>query len=87
MKTKKIPIRKCVGCKESAEKNELIRIVKDKTDNIFIDESLKANGRGVYIHKDSSCLEKAFTNKELERSLKCKINKEIYDELNKVIKE
>lgn len=87
MKVKKIPMRKCVGCKESAEKNELIRIVKDKTDNIFIDSSGKANGRGVYIHKDSSCLEKAFKNKELERSLKCKINKDIYDELNKVIEE
>lgn len=85
MKSKKIPMRKCVGCKENAEKNELIRIVKDKDDNIFVDESGKANGRGVYIHKDSNCLESAFTNKELERSLRCKIDKDIYDELNKVI--
>lgn len=85
MKAKKIPMRKCVGCKENAEKKELIRIVKDKDDNIFVDESGKANGRGVYIHKDSNCLESAFTKKELERSLRCKIDKDIYDELNKVI--
>lgn len=87
MKVKKTPMRKCVGCKENAEKNDLIRIVKDKAENIFIDKSGKANGRGVYIHNDNNCLEKAFKNKELERSLKCKINKDIYDELNKVIEE
>lgn len=85
MKAKKVVMRKCVGCQENVEKNQLIRIVKDKDDNIFVDLTAKANGRGVYIHKDKQCLEKAYKNKELERSLRCKIDKDIYDELNEII--
>lgn len=85
MKVKKVPMRKCVGCQENVEKNSLIRIVKDKENNIFIDENGKANGRGVYIHKDKNCLEKAYKNKELERSLKCRIDKDIYDGLSEII--
>lgn len=85
MKVKKIPMRKCVGCGENIEKNSLIRIVKDKENNIFVDKTGKANGRGVYLHKSEECFNRAFKNKELERSLKSKISKEIYDELIKIL--
>ena len=36
MKVKKVPIRKCVGCGENKPKRELIRIVKNKDNEIFI---------------------------------------------------
>lgn len=81
MTKKKIPTRKCVGCGNNIEKNNLIRIVKNKENEIFIDKTSKANGRGVYICNSPDCLEKAKNNKELERSLKSKVEKEIYDEL------
>lgn len=81
MKVKKIPMRKCVGCGEQKSKKELIRIVKNNEDEIFVDDTSKANGRGVYICNNIDCFEKAHANKQLERSLKCRINEDLYDEL------
>ena len=43
---KKIPMRKCVGCGEMKEKKELIRIIKNADDEILLDATGKANGRG-----------------------------------------
>ena len=42
---KKIPMRSCVVGRESYPKGELIRIVKNKDDEVFIDLSGKANVR------------------------------------------
>lgn len=85
MKVKRIPTRKCVGCGINIAKKDLIRIVRNKNDEIFVDITGKANGRGVYICNSVECLEKAFKNNELSKSLKSKIDEDIYDELNKII--
>lgn len=68
-KTKKVPLRKCVGCSESKPKNELIRIVKNKEQEVFIDETGKANGRGAYVCKDIKCLDKAIKTKAIYKAL------------------
>lgn len=67
------------------KKKELIRIVKDKEGNISIDEIGKSNGRGAYICKNIECLEKAIKSKKLERSLKTKIDLQIYESLRGVM--
>lgn len=85
MYLKVIPERTCIGCNEKKQKKELIRIVKDKEGNISIDEIGKSNGRGAYICKNIRCLEKAIKSKKLERSLKTKIDLQIYESLRGVI--
>ena len=60
---------------------ELIRIVKNKEGEIFIDKTGKANGRGAYICDDVQCLEKAIKTKRLSREFECEIPKEVYDDL------
>ena len=40
------PIRKCIGCNESKPKKELIRIVKTPGEDIVLDATGRANGRG-----------------------------------------
>lgn len=87
MKVKKIPLRRCVGCNESKPKKELIRVVKNKEGEIFIDLTGKANGRGAYLCKDAECLKKAFKSKRLERALETKIPDEIYERLEKEIED
>lgn len=87
MKVKKIPIRKCVGCGENKPKRELIRIVKNKENEIFIDLKGKANGRGVYICNSIECLDMAIKNKSIERSFEQKIDQEILDELRNTLVE
>jgi len=85
MKVKKIPQRMCTGCMEMKPKKELIRVVKNKENEIFIDLHGKKPGRGAYICRDIDCLEKAVKTKRLERNLETKISEEIYDKLKEEI--
>ena len=79
MKTKKIPMRMCIGCGEMKPKKELIRIVKSKEGEISLDLTGKKSGRGAYICNDLKCLQKARKSRKLERSFSCMISNEIYD--------
>ena len=56
MKTKKIPMRMCLGCGEMKPKKELIRVVKSKEGEISLDLTGKKSGRGAYICHDAECL-------------------------------
>ena len=82
---KKEPQRTCLGCKESKDKKELIRIVKQNDGKIFIDKTGKANGRGAYICNNIECFEKAIKSKRLENNFETKIDNEIYESLRGVI--
>ena len=82
---KSIPQRTCIGCNVKNDKMNFIRIVKDNQNNISIDRTGKANGRGAYLCDNIECLEKAIKTKRLERSFETQISNEIYDELRKTI--
>ena len=82
---KKIPQRTCMGCNEKKDKNQLIRIVKNKENEINIDRTGKMEGRGAYICDDIKCLEKVIKSKRLERVLDINISDEIYKSLRGVI--
>lgn len=84
---KKLPLRKCTGCHEMKDKRQMIRVVKTKEGDLFIDKTGKANGRGAYICPSKACFEKAFSNKGLERSFKNKIPQETYDALKEAMNE
>lgn len=86
LKNRKIPLRTCVVTRERLEKKNLIRIVKNKDGEVFVDESLKANGRGAYIKKDINVLEKAKKTKILEKNLETEIDEKIYNLLEDIIK-
>ena len=68
----------CCVCRESKEKKELLRIVKNKDGEIFIDPTGKAKGRGAYICKNGTCAKEAEKRKALERSFKVSIDKELF---------
>lgn len=78
---KNIPNRTCIGCNEIKPKKELIRIVKNKEGNIFVDKTGKANGRGAYLCDNIECLEKAIKTKRLERTFETQIEDKIYEDL------
>ena len=83
---KKVPQRSCVVCRAQKNKNELLRIVKNKQNEIKIDSLGKEPGRGAYICYSEQCLEKAIKGKKLEKALEIKIEEEIYNEMEKTIK-
>ena len=81
MKSKHIPIRTCAGCGGKFEKSTLIRIVKNKSGELHVDKTGKADGRGAYICDSAACLEKLIKNKRLSREFEMQIPAEIYDSL------
>lgn len=83
MKTKKEPIRKCVGCNEHSPKRELLRVVKSKDGVVSVDFIGKSNGRGAYICRKLECLKKAQKRNSLSRALETNIDADIYEKLEK----
>ena len=82
---KSIPQRTCMGCNSKKDKKDLIRIVKNKNNEISIDKTGKQDGRGAYICNNEQCLEKAIKTKRIERTLGIKISEEVYSNLKKII--
>lgn len=83
---KKIPMRSCIVTMEKLEKKDLIRVVKNKDNEVFIDLSGKANGRGAYLKKDIEVINKCKKNKILDRKLGIDIPDNIYEELIDMVK-
>ena len=87
MKTKKIPMRMCLGCGEMKPKRELIRVVKSKEGDISLDLTGKKSGRGAYICKSVECFEKARKARKFERSFSCMISTDIYNSMEGELRE
>lgn len=68
-------------------KRELIRIVKNKENEISVDFTGKKPGRGAYICKSIVCLEKAKKGKRLERAFESRISDEVYEALRSQLEE
>ena len=84
---KKIPMRMCVVTRERFPKQELIRVVVNKDGIVTVDETGKQNGKGAYIKRDKDVLNKAISNKILDRTLGVTISDDIYNELENIIGE
>ncbi len=85
MKKKKIPLRKCLGCGEQFPKKELVRVVKTKDGQVFLDDSNRANGRGAYVCRSAECLKTALKRKAIQRSLETALSETVQAELEKAI--
>ena len=81
MRTRKIPLRKCVACQQMMPKKELIRVVRTPDEAILIDLTGKKPGRGAYLCGKLSCFKLAKKSKALDRALKQTVATEIYDQL------
>ena len=86
-KKRKTPQRKCIVTNELKPKKEMIRIVRNKEGEVFIDPTGKQNGRGAYISIDKEVFEEAEKNNVLEKVFKVKIDPSLYAELKEIIGE
>ena len=84
---KKEPLRKCLATNERLAKRDLIRVVKNNENKVFIDLTGKANGRGAYIKKSLEAIEIARKKKCFNRALECEIEDSIYEELIRIVNE
>ena len=81
--TKKIPMRRCLGCMQSFPKKELIRVVRTPDGAVLIDLTGKKSGRGAYLCKDKACLKKAVKAKRIQSNLEVQISEELIESLSK----
>ena len=82
---KRLPQRTCIGCNTKKDKKDLIRIVKNKNEEIKVDLTGKMEGRGTYICKQEECLNKAIKNKRMSRTFEMEISDTIYENLRNFI--
>ena len=87
MKTRKVPLRMCLGCREMKPKKELIRIVKPPEGDLAVDLTGRKAGRGAYICPKTACLAKAVKQKQLERTFSCAVSDEVRQELSRAVSE
>ena len=83
MKTRKIPMRMCVGCREMKEKRSLIRVVRSPEGQVSLDPTGKKPGRGAYVCRTGECLVKAIKHHQLERQLQAEMTQEVSEALKK----
>ncbi|HEL1353764.1 TPA: YlxR family protein [Streptococcus equi subsp. zooepidemicus] len=80
-KVKKIPLRKSLVSGEIIDKRDLLRIVKNKEGQIFIDPTGKQNGRGAYIKIDNQEALMAKKKQVFNRSFSMEVPESFYDEV------
>ncbi len=86
IRKKKTPMRMCLGCGEMKPKREMIRVVRSKEGEISLDLTGKKSGRGAYICHSAECFAKARKAHRFERSFSCAISEELYDRMERELK-
>ena len=81
MENRKEKLRMCIVCRGQSDKKVLLRIVKNKDGEIFVDKTGKANGRGAYVCKEKACFEKLCKTKALNRAFKCNVPESVYQKI------
>ena len=77
-KTKNIPMRMCVACREMKPKKDMIRVVKTADGEIYADPTGKAAGRGAYVCGAEECMKKLNVKKLLNRAFSTNVSAEVY---------
>ncbi len=77
-KTKKIPMRMCIACREMKPKREMTRVVKTADGEIFADPTGKAAGRGAYVCSAPECVKKLGDKKLLHKAFSADVSSEVY---------
>ena len=84
-KSKSVPMRTCIACKEMKPKKEMLRVVCNANGEIFADPTGKADGRGAYICGAEECMKKLNSKKLLNRAFSRNVSAEVYAEVEEEV--
>ena len=74
-----------MACRETSEKRQLLRVVRQADNSVCYDPKGKLAGRGAYVCARTECIALARKQKKLERSLKAGgLTAELFAELETV---
>lgn len=82
MAEKKVPMRTCIACRSEKPKKELMRIVKNKDGEFFLDRTGKLNGRGAYLCDSKACVDKVINKNLLKVAFGVEIPSEVYAKIS-----
>jgi predicted RNA-binding protein YlxR (DUF448 family) len=86
-RSKRLPMRTCVACRQVKPKRELTRLVCTGQGRVEVDAGGKKEGRGAYLCRDPKCWEPGLKGNRLEHCLKTTISPENHGELERYFKE
>ncbi|MFC6163831.1 RNase P modulator RnpM [Lactiplantibacillus dongliensis] len=81
MRKRKVPLRKDIVTGEMHPKKDLVRVVKNKQDEVSVDPTGKKPGRGAYISLDVEVANQAKAQKTFDKAFGIKVDPTFYDEL------
>ncbi|MEA5454587.1 YlxR family protein [Sinomonas sp. JGH33] len=81
MRSKAEPLRTCIGCRRTAPRAELLRLVRDPEDaqRVVVDPRRRLPGRGAWLHPDRACLTQAVKRRAFQRALRGAADHEAVD--------
>lgn len=82
-----VSARTCVACREVRAKKQLVRIVRTPAGEVDVDTTGKVPGRGAYICRERSCLDKAWQSNRLRQALKASIPEALHARLVRTLAE
>lgn len=75
-------LRKCIGCFESKNRAEMIKITRESSSGkIFINPNSKIFGRSVYLCYNKTCIENSLKKNKLAKFLKTALTDEFKEQL------
>ncbi|MFT8372383.1 MAG: YlxR family protein [Liquorilactobacillus satsumensis] len=78
---RKVPMRKDIVSGEMKPKKELVRIVKNKENDVSIDPTGKKAGRGAYLSLEVAAAKQAQSERVFDQAFRIKIPADYYEEL------
>lgn len=81
MKKKKIPMRKDVVTGTMKPKRELIRVVRNKQNEVSLDPTGKRPGRGAYVAVDVEVAKEAKAERTFDKVFGVSLDDQFYDQL------
>ena len=77
MKTRKTPLRMCIGCQEMKPKKELFRVVRTPEGSVELDSTGKRNGRGAYVCPNADCFRSALKGRRFQKAFGVDLDQEM----------
>jgi predicted RNA-binding protein YlxR (DUF448 family) len=74
------PVRTCVGCRQRAAKQDLLRVVVQDLGHgpqVVPDPAGRADGRGAYLHPTTVCLDHAVRRRAFARALRAPVSPDV----------
>ncbi len=82
-RSRHIPQRTCIVCRQKIDKRCLTRIVRTADAGVVVDATGKRNGRGAYVCDQPACWHKVVNSNLLDQALITEVTQEEKDAIHK----